>query len=71
MSVATFDLFPVTEKNLTAEEFLSLTEEERGKIRCVKIIPPRIGRRDFGGFKVTMKSPVYHVRLQKKNAHSE
>ena len=71
MQVANFNLFPVTEKDITAEEFLSLTEEERAKIRYVKIIPPRIGHQDFGKFKVTMKSPMYQVRVQRKSARSD
>ena len=52
------DLFPVTEKTITAEEYLNLTEEDRAEFREIRIIPPKIGSRDFVQFRVTTKSPI-------------
>ena len=60
------ELLPVTEKDITADEYLNLTDEERAGIKDVKIIPPRIGARDFVRFRVTMKSPIFQMRTLRK-----
>ena len=61
------DLFPVTEKIMTAEEYLNLTEEDRSEITEIRTIPPKIGSRDFVQFRVTTKSPIFQTRVQRKS----
>ncbi len=46
---------------LTPKAYLRLTPEERANITSIRLIPPDLGRRDFGGLDVIYRRPVYHV----------
>lgn len=51
--------FPRRRVRLDARDYLRLTPEDRAHIAKVRIIPPVLGARDFGGFEVTYKRPVF------------
>ena len=36
-----------------------LAPEEKAKIKSSQILPPKLGQKDFGAFKITYKYPVY------------
>ena len=52
---------PRRRSRLSASDSLRLTPEDRANIAQVRIIPPKLGNRDFGGFEVTYKRPVFVV----------
>lgn len=47
------------EETLTPENFLKLDEKSLPNISYSEIVPPKIGKRDFGGIKVHYKTPIY------------
>jgi len=48
---------------LSPIEYLSLSRDEKDNIKSTKILPPKVGRRGFGGIIVEYKNPIYHVDL--------
>lgn len=52
---------PRRRSRISASDYLRLTVEDRANIAKVRIIPPALGRHDFGGFEVTYKRPVFIV----------
>ncbi len=50
---------PRRQVRLNARDYLRLTAEERTNITKVRIIPPTLGCRDFGGFEVTYRRPIF------------
>ena len=52
-------LLKVEEETLSPEKYLNLNEKDRLNIACTKIIPPRLGKFDFGKIRVTYRTPVY------------
>lgn len=44
---------------LSSERFLKLNEQEMSNISYTEIVPPKLGKRDFGGIKVYYKNPVF------------
>lgn len=55
------DAAPRRRSRLSAGAYLKLTAEDRANIAKVRLIPPTLGSRDFGGFEVTYKRPVFVV----------
>ncbi len=52
-------LTPLTEKQVSPREYQKLAQQQRGNIKSVDIVPPRLGRRgDFGSLTVRFKTPV-------------
>lgn len=56
-----FQAMPRYRKKLSARAYLQLTQEERTNIVKVRMIPPQLGRHDFGKFEVTYRRPVYEI----------
>jgi hypothetical protein len=52
-------LTPLRFQVVTAEEFLKLYEEKSSEIQSVKIMPPRLGNKDFGKILIEWKNPVF------------
>lgn len=50
---------PRRRSRISARAYLRLTAEERANIAKVRLIPPTLGSRDFGGFEVTYRNPVF------------
>ena len=50
---------PLRIQIVTAEEFLVLYEQKASEIRSAKIIPPRLGNKDFGKIMIEWKNPVF------------
>ena len=67
MPLGLHDLFPITEKDITAEEYLNLTEEDRAEFTEIRIIPAKIGSRSSVRFRVTTKSPIFQIRVLRKS----
>ncbi len=57
-----FNLFPVSHKDISPQEFLTMREVEKANIKSIEIIPPKIGKNDFGKIRVELKTPLYDVR---------
>jgi len=51
----------VTEEMLTPKQYIALSGQDKGKIKSTAIAPPVLGKRGFGGVKVTYKAPEYRV----------
>ncbi|TAI99801.1 hypothetical protein [Pectobacterium versatile] len=49
------------EKTVTAKEFGQIIVSERQNIESVEFVPPRIGGKGFGEFKVTTRGKHYEV----------
>ena len=48
---------------LTPAEFVKLTPEQQAAIKHTRIVPPTLGRADFGGIEVTYKTPRYFMTM--------
>ena len=62
-----FDLFPNSYKDITPYDFLTMSKAERKNIKSVIIIPPQIGRNDFGKIRIEFNSPLYEMRQVREN----
>lgn len=51
----------ITDEVLTPKRFVELNAEEKAKIKTVEIVPPVLGKKDFGGIRVYYKTPIYKV----------
>lgn len=51
----TLDIRPVTEQELTPEEFLKLMKNNRSAVKSSKIVAPRLGEQGFGKIRVVRK----------------
>ena len=60
-NIAVLDALPSTEEVLTPRQFLKLSEDERAKIKTVRIEAPRLGDKGFGGVRVYYKNTIYRV----------
>lgn len=49
---------PVSDEIVTAAEYLVVAESKNDNIKETRFIPPTIGERGFGKFKVTYRHPV-------------
>lgn len=50
------------EETLTPDEYLQLFQKHPEQIQSVEIIPPKIGSRGFGKFKVTYKNKSFRLK---------
>ena len=57
-----FDLFPQDHKDISPHDFLTMNREDRINIKSVEIIPPQIGKNDFGKIRIEFKTPLYTIR---------
>lgn len=55
------DARPLYREILSSGKFVSLKDDERAKIKSAHIVPPKLGKKDFGGVLVEYKTPVYKV----------
>ncbi len=55
----TIELTPTNTEELTPEEFLRVYETEKGNIRSAKVIPSKLGDKDFASIIVIRKRPIY------------
>jgi len=51
----------VTEELLSPRQYIALAGQDKGKIKSTAIAPPVLGKKGFGGVKVTYKTPEYRV----------
>ena len=51
-------LTPMTEKQVSPRAYQKLAQQQRGNIKSVDIVPPRLGTPGFGGLRVRFKTPV-------------
>ncbi len=61
--MTTIETLKLDTEELSIEQYLALTENEKANIKSVKIVPPRFGDidfdDDFGKLKVRYKVPLY------------
>jgi len=55
------DLIPSFTERMPFARFLSMPQHVRDMIRSVRIVPPKLGAKDFGGVIVEYSSLVYAV----------
>ncbi|MDO4709056.1 MAG: hypothetical protein Q4B94_04435 [Pseudomonadota bacterium] len=55
------DTLSIREEVLTPKQYMSLTAEEKARIKDAKPVPPKLGEHGFGGILVRYKSPVYRA----------
>ncbi len=67
MPLTLYETFPEKEEVISPKEYLNLTREQKAEIEDIQIVPPRIGSRGFGLFRVTRKFPVYQIRRIKQS----
>lgn len=53
-------LKPIKNKRITPERFMRLTEKEKKNIKEIHFIPPKLGDKNFGSFRLTYKRPIYN-----------
>ncbi|WP_321913539.1 hypothetical protein [Paraburkholderia sp. J11-2] len=53
------DVLPVESEILTPSEFLKLMTTKPSMIKESKVVPGRLGTKDFGSFRVTYTRPIY------------
>ena len=58
---AAYDLLLEKAEFISPREYLKLTEEEKSEIEDIRIVPPTLGSRDFGMFRIVRKSPSYRI----------
>ncbi|AHG64888.1 hypothetical protein [Advenella mimigardefordensis] len=58
-SPETIDLVPVGNENLSATEFIELVKTSKHLIKKSEIVPPVLGKKDFGSFDVSYNRPIY------------
>jgi len=51
----------VTEEILTPKQYTALLGQNKANIKSTAIAPPVLGKKGFGGVKVTYKVPEYRV----------
>lgn len=54
----TMELTPIKEETLTSKEFLRLSQESPHLITRSRFVPPVIGKKDFGSFRVRYAVPI-------------
>ncbi|HCT6470059.1 hypothetical protein [Morganella morganii] len=54
-----------------AQELLEASKNQRDSIESVKFIPPRIGGKGFGRFRVQYKHPVYTVDSESEDENHD
>ena len=63
--MTTIETLKLDTEELSIEQYMALTENERANIKSVKIVPPRFSDigfdDDFGKLKVRYKAPLYKV----------
>ena len=47
---------------MSPQDFLTMPKEERINIKSIEIIPPQLGRNDFGKIRIEFKTLLYDVR---------
>lgn len=52
-------MFQLRFQLVTPAEFVRLNNERGGDILSVRVIPPRLGNKDFGMIQIEWKSPVF------------
>ncbi len=52
-------MMPMRFQTVTPEEYLRILGQRRDEILSVRIIPPRLGNKDFGKILIEWKNPVY------------
>lgn len=62
---------PLLQEDLTPKEYLQLLQESPGIIKETKIIPPKLGGRDFGRIRVRYRYPYYGRILSRLKTHGE
>jgi hypothetical protein len=55
------NLVPIRVQVVSLEKYLEIYEKKRGEIQSAKIIPPQLGRNDFGRIVVEWKNPVFSM----------
>lgn len=55
----TIKLEPIYSEVVSPRRFLDIYQEEQDNIESVRVLPARVGSRDFGSILVRRKSPVY------------
>ena len=49
---------PVSDEVVTASEYLEIVSSRPASIKESRFVPPRIGEKGYGTFKITYNSPV-------------
>ena len=68
MPSALYETFLEKEELISPEEYLNLTKEQKAEIKDIQIVPPRIGSRSLGLFRITRRSPVYEIEGIRKSS---
>ena len=61
MSTSILTARPVSRECLTPKQYINLTKHQRGLIKSVELVAPRLGEKGFGAIAVRYKKPVYAV----------
>lgn len=62
---ATIDLYPLQDQKVGPRKFLQMLRNGDLQDYEVTIIPARLGRPGFGGFRLTKRTPIYGRRPAK------
>ncbi len=49
---------------ITPKEFMNLSEKDKKNIKKIEIVPPKLGRADFGKIRINLKTPIYKTPWQ-------
>jgi hypothetical protein len=59
----TFSANRIDHEIMKISQFMKLTDDDKKEIETVRIIPPKLGNKDFGKVFVQYKTPKYQVGL--------
>jgi hypothetical protein len=51
-------IMPFAEKRVSPQDYRRVAKQQRRNIKCVEIVPPKLGTAGFGGLLVRFKTPV-------------
>lgn len=57
------DFWEQSTETVSAEEFLKILETRRHGMESVRFIPPKLGDKHFGKFKIKYRIPYYKATL--------
>ena len=57
------DMFPVDMELLSAQDFLNLVKRDRSLVKESRLVPGKLGDKNFGKFEVVYSRPIYKAKL--------
>lgn len=57
------DMLPVDTELLSAQDFLNLVKRDRSLVKESRLVPGKLGDKEFGKFEVIYSRPIYKTKL--------